>query len=121
MADWPAGLPQRLLEGATVVDDESRAISDMDSGPASVRNRFTAITQTAKGSMILTGSQLTTFYTFFRTTLRHGSLSFNWIHPFTEQACVIRFKKKPEWACIKSAPNTDDRFYQAAFDLEIEP
>lgn len=121
MADWPAGLPQRLLEGATVVDDESRAISDMDSGPSSVRNRFTAITQTAKGSMVLTGAQLETFYTFFRTTLKHGSLSFNWIHPFTEDACVIRFKKKPEWACVKSDPNTDARLYQAQMELEIQP
>jgi len=121
METWPVGLPQRLLEGATVQDDESRAISDMDSGPASVRNRFTAITQTVKGAMLLSGSQLSAFNTFFRTTLKHGALSFNWIHPFTENSCVIRFKKKPEWACVKSAPNTDDRFYQASFDLEIQP
>ncbi len=121
METWPVGLPQRLLEGATVQDEESRAISDMDSGPASVRNRFTAISQIAKGSMVLSGSQLDTFNTFFRTTLKHGSLSFNWIHPFTEDACVIRFKKKPEWACVKSDPNTDARLYQASLELEILP
>ena len=121
MENWPSTLPQRLLEGATVQDDESRAISDMDSGPASVRNRFTAITQTAKGAMVLTGAQLDTFNTFFRTTLKHGSLSFNWIHPFTEDACVVRFKKKPEWACIKSDPYLQMRFYQASLELEIQP
>jgi hypothetical protein len=121
MDNFPAELPQRLLSDCTVKDDESRAISDMDSGPASVRNRFTAITQSVKGSYILTGSQLTTFNTFFRTTLKHGSLTFAWIHPITEEYAEMRFKSKPEWSCIKSAPATDDRLYQASLELEIQP
>ena len=118
---WPATLPQRLLSDTTVKDDESRAITNMDSGPASVRNRFTAITQTVKGSIILTGAQLTIFNTFFRTTIKHGSLTFTWIHPFTEAAVDIRFKSKPEWACIKTALAVDDRLYQSSFELEIQP
>jgi len=118
---WPATLPQRLSSDASVQDDESRAMSDMDAGPASVRNRFTAITQTAKGSMILTGTQLSTFNTFFRTTIKQGSLSFSWIHPFTEEAATVRFKSKPEWKCIKPAGSVGDRLYQAALELEIQP
>ena len=121
MDTWPVTLPQRLSADTSVVDDESRAISDMDSGPASVRNRFTAITQSVKGSMVLTGAQLAIFLTFFRTTLRHGSLSFGWIHPFTEEAVEIRFKKKPEWQCIKPAPAVEDRLFQASMELEIKP
>jgi hypothetical protein len=121
MDTWPATLPQRLSSDTTVKDDDSFARSDMDSGPASVRNRFTAITQSVKGSMILNGSQLDTFYTFFRTTIKHGSLSFSWIHPFTEEAVEIRFKSKVEWACIKSASAPADRMYQASMELEILP
>ncbi len=121
MDTWPATLPQRLSCDTSVQDDESRAISDMDAGPASVRNRFTAITQTVKGSMVLTGTQLTTFNTFFRTTINNGSLSFIWIHPFTEEVATIRFKSKPEWKCIKPAESVSDRKYQASFELEIEP
>ncbi|MDD5584929.1 MAG: hypothetical protein PHV55_07740 [Candidatus Omnitrophica bacterium] len=121
MDTWPVTLPQRLSADASVQDDESRATTDMDAGPASVRNRFTAITQTAKGSMILTGAQLVTFNTFFRTTIKHGSLSFYWIHPFTEEAATIRFKSKPEWKCIKSDASVNDRLFQAAFELEIQP
>ena len=120
MDTWPVTLPQRLSADTSVVDDESRAITDMDSGPASVRNRFTAITQSVKGSMVLSGSQLATFLTFFRTTIRHGSLSFNWIHPFTEEVVEMRFKKKPEWQCIKPSPVVNDRLYQASFELEIK-
>lgn len=121
MDTWPATLPQRLSADTSVKDDESCARTDMDSGPASVRNRFTAITQSVKGSMALTGAQLTIFNTFFRSTIKNGSLSFNWIHPFTEEAVEIRFKSKPEWACIKSAPAVDDRLYQSSFELEIQP
>lgn len=114
-------LPQRLSGETSVQDDESRAITDMDAGPPSVRNRFTAITQTVKGSMVLTGSQLATFNTFFRSSLKHGSLSFSWIHPFSEEAVEIRFKKKPEWQCVKPAPAVNDRMYQATFELEVQP
>ena len=121
MDTYPATLPQRLSCDASVQDDESRASTNMDAGPASVRNRFTAITQTAKGSMVLTGAQLVIFNTFFRTTIKHGSLSFSWIHPQTEDEVTIRFKSKPEWKCIKSAPTPNDRLWQASFELEIEP
>ncbi len=121
MDTWPPTLPQRLSSDSSVQDDESRAISNMDSGPASVRNRFTAITQTVKGSIILTGAQLETFNTFFRTTIKHGSLSFYWIHPITEETATIRFKNKPEWKCIKPAPSVDDRLYQASLELEVQP
>jgi len=120
MDTWPATLPQRLSSDTTVKDDESRAITEMDSGPASVRNRFTAITQAVKGSILLTGVQLSTFQTFFRATLNHGSYSFLWIHPFTESVVTIRFKSKPEWQCIKSAASVNDRMYQASLELEIQ-
>jgi hypothetical protein len=95
----------------------------MDAGPASVRNRFTAITQTFKGSMVLTGSQLTTFNTFFRTTIKHGSLSFTWIHPQTDASATVRFKtgKKPEWQCVKPAPAPNDRIYLASLEIEVQP
>ena len=121
MDTWPATLPQRLSSDASIQDDNSCVRSDMDSGPASVRNRFTANTQSVKGSMILTGAQLVTFRTFFKTTLKNGSLSFNWIHPETEAAVVIRFKAIPEWKCIKPDPDINSRFYQAPLELEILP
>ena len=121
MDTWPATFPQRLSCDTSAQDDESRAITDMDAGPASVRNRFTAITQTIKGSMVLTGAQLATFNTFFRITIKHGSLSFNWMHPFTEETIEIRFKSKPGWKCVKSAESVNDRLYQASFELEIQP
>ena len=121
MDTWPATLPQDFGANTTVTDDESRLISQMDAGPSSVRNRYTAITQTVKTSMILTGSQMDTFLTFFRTTLNHGALSFLWTHPVTGDQATIRFKKKPEWDCIRPSSISDSRLWKGSFELEILP
>lgn len=121
MANWPSTLPQEMSAETTVQDDESRLISPMDAGPASVRNRFTAITQTIKTGMILTGSELQTFLTFFRTTLNHGRDSFTWTHPFDGSSVDMRFKTKPEWKCIKPDSDSSSRVWQADFELEVKP
>jgi len=120
MANWPATLPGMGPE-TTVQDDESRLIQSMDSGPASVRNRFTAITQTIKTTMILTGTQLATFLTFFRTTLSHGTDSFTWTHPIDGSSKDMRFKTKPQWKCLKPDSTTADRIWTADFELETLP
>jgi hypothetical protein len=121
MPNWPATLPQDLLAGASIGDDESRLTTNMDAGPASVRNRFTAITQSVKGGLILTGTELETFNTFLRTTLQHGSLAFDWTDPSTGDSVSMRFKKKPQWACIKPAAAAADRYWTAEIELEILP
>jgi hypothetical protein len=121
MADWPATLPQNFLANTSVKDDESRLTTSMDSGPASVRNRFTAISQVAKGPLVLTGAQLVIFDAFFRTTLQQGALSFTWKHPKTDATADMRFKGKPEWKCVKPASSPNDRLWMADFEIEILP
>ena len=121
MASWPAGLPQDMGADTTVQDDESRLIQQMDAGPASVRNRFTAITQTIKTTMILTGAELETFLTFFRTTLRHGQDPFTWNHPVDGSSVDMRFKKKPECSLLKPDPVAANRMWSASFELETMP
>jgi hypothetical protein len=105
----------------TVQDDESRLIQQMDAGPASVRNRFTAITQTIKTTMILTGAELETFLTFFRTTLSHGQDPFTWTHPVDGSSIDMRFKTKPEWGLVKPDPVAANRIWSASFELETMP
>lgn len=121
MADWPSSLPQNLLSGASIKDDESRLITSMDAGPASYRNRFTAVTKTITGELVLTGAQLATFYTFFRTTLLHGSLAFNWTNPEDDSAVSVRIKEKPEWQCIKGSSDPDLRLWKGKLMIEVQP
>jgi len=121
MPSWPGTLPQSLMTGASIKDDESRLISAMDSGPSSVRNRFTAITKIVKGNLLLTGTQLGYFFTFFQTTLSHGVLTFDWVSPVDGSAVVMRFKSKPEWTCVKSNSDASKRLWQAQLELEVQP
>lgn len=121
MDNWPSSLPQTFLAGVSATDDESRLTTQMDAGPSTVRNRFTAITQTIKGGIILTGSEMTIFDTFFRTTLQHGALSFTWAHPVTGESATMRFKKKPEWVCMRSASTASARLWKGEFELEVLP
>lgn len=118
-ADWPTSLPNMKL-GTSVGDEESRLISPMDSGPASVRKRFTAFTQKVDVPMVLTGAQLAIFQTFYRTTINQGTDSFNWKDPATDAAAILRFKSPPVWSSVKSGePN--DRIWKGTLSLEILP
>lgn len=121
MENWPSDLPSSFLAGVSVTDDESRLTTQMDAGPSTVRNRFTAITQTIKGGMILTGAEMVIFDTFLRTTLQHGALAFTWTHPVTGESASMRFKKKPEWGCMRSASTASARLWKGEFELEVLP
>jgi hypothetical protein len=121
MANWPETLPQQMGPDTSVKDEESRAIQSMDSGPASVRNRFTAIVQTIDTTIILTGAELVIFQTFFRTTLSHGQDRFTWTHPVDGSSVEMRFKTKPQWSCIRPHVNASERLWQAGLELEVLP
>jgi len=120
MANWPASLPQVQFLGVSTQDDDSRLISPMDAGPSSVRNRYTANTKSIKTPIILTGAQLATFNTFYRTTLNHGTDSFTWTDPEDDSSATFRFKTPPAWTAIKPG-DSSERLWQGNLDLEILP
>jgi hypothetical protein len=120
MSNWPAELPQKQFLGTTIQDDESRIIQTMDAGPASVRNRFTAITQSVNCPIVLTGAQRAIFNTFYRTTLNHGTNSFTWTDPTTDQSVTFRFKRPPTWQAI-SPGSVNNRIWRSNLELEILP
>lgn len=120
MSSWPATLPQTALLGATIGDDESRLISSMDAGPALVRKRFTSFTQSIAAPIILTGAQLATFNTFYRTTLNQGTNSFTWKNPADDSTVSMRFKKPPVWQSIRSG-SPDERLWRSTLELEVLP
>lgn len=121
MSSWPSTLPQKQFQGVSVQDDESRLISQMDAGPASIRNRFTAVPQTVTTRIVLTGEEYETFKTFLRTTLNHGTNSFDWTDPGDGTTVTFRFRQKPTFTCIKTNSDPDLRLWEAVLNLEILP
>lgn len=92
MTVWPPSLPQRLLlDGYGDTADSGSIRTDMDAGPAFVRQRFTAVSTQVAGSLVLTRAQTQTLDTFFHQTLQEGSQPFTWVHPRTGAAATMRF------------------------------
>jgi len=93
MASWPSipffdarqGFNEAAPVGATIR-------TQMDAGPVKVRRRFTAAPiQVQVRIPHLTKSELATFRTFYRDTIKMGSLSFTGTHPVTGATESFRF------------------------------
>jgi hypothetical protein len=90
---WPSTLQQLISEsnfGYEIADTALR--TDMDIGPQKVRRRFTKSVNTMSGSIYVTTTEFTTFYTFYNTTLNGGTLPFEFEHPITKELKEWRFK-----------------------------
>lgn len=122
MAVWPGTLPQRLLQnpGLTESPPDTRLETEMDAGPAKVRNRFTAAPRPIRGAIGLTLAQRATLETFFITTLHNGVDRFDWIHPTTGSAATFRFKRTGEGPGIVYRQAEPD-YVVAELTLEIVP
>lgn len=116
---WPASptLPQRLLaETYSEGFADGRLVSQMETGPAKVRRRSSAMPRPIKGEMIMTAAQVASLRTFFNTTLIGGSLPFNFPDPITYPTTIlVRF------AGGVPAVSAFGSRYKVALDLEILP
>lgn len=116
MSEWPDSLPYRPLVADYAEKRQDGAIrSDMDSGPAKVRRRFTVVVETFAIGLSLSSDQYDTLLDFFSLTLEEGTLAFDWIHPRTEEPKSCRFVGPPT---LKA--QTPARF-KISFQMEILP
>lgn len=121
MASWPASLPQSLLYDLTEKRQAGKVRSQMDTGPAKQRKRFTAVTKEYDGALVLTQAQVATFKTFYETTLGEGAVSFTWIDPFLDTSASLRFRDEPEITLIRPSDTLGDRLYRVTMPLEMLP
>jgi len=73
MATWPTTLPVPMLEGYELESGDPTARSDMESGPARVRRRFTAAPDEISLSVLLTEEQMNTFRDFWKNDWYQGA------------------------------------------------
>lgn len=122
MATWPSTLPQSLLATLTRKRQPGKLRSPMDTGPAKQRARFTAaVKQFPDAEDLFTGAQLTTFGTFYETTLGQGAASFTWIDPITDASASLRFMGEPEEQLVRADDDPDLRLYRVKLPLELLP
>lgn len=121
MPTWPATLPQSLLASLKRTRQSGKVRSDMDTGPAKQRARFTAVALHYDGSLMLTGTQLAAFETFYEDTLGQGAVAFDWIDPVTDVAASLRFRSDPEDTLVRAHDDPDKRLYSVTMPLERLP
>ncbi|KKN90083.1 hypothetical protein LCGC14_0231960 [marine sediment metagenome] len=84
MPAWPANLPQNpLLEGYQEQAPNLSIRTQMDSGPAKVRKRFTSGVRSLVWNFILGSTEVDNLDAFYLTTIEGGSLSFTHTDPRT--------------------------------------
>lgn len=97
MNTWPATLPSRpLLEGATESWPDVVIRSNTDTGPAKLRQRYTAGVTRFYAQFVLNSTQVGTFETFFKTTISNGATAFTMANPRTGTSVTMRFVGVPQ-------------------------
>lgn len=120
MRVWPDFMPEPVFADISISAPQGAVIrTQMDSGPAKQRPRFTAASRTV-GLVFdgLTAVNLGAFEAFFEVTLAMGSLDFEMPHPINDVARRFRFIGDGDPYSI--APIGEDA-YQVSCNLELLP
>lgn len=121
MTAWPSELPQSQFIGTSEEDEDAVLRTPMDAGPPTRRNKYTAHIMTVRVPIVLTGAQKAVFDTFYRTTLKNGSLSFTWDSPTDDSAMTYAFKAPVRWTLIRGGYSPATRVWQGTLELEKQP
>lgn len=90
---YPNTLPQFVMEGGYSETIQDQTIeSQMDTGPAKIRRRFTKSLRRFNIQLMMTPAQTATFESFWQNDCKGGSLPFDWVHPRTRAAATLRFR-----------------------------
>lgn len=93
-ATWPTALPQYVLQqGFREQMPDTLLETQMEAGPAKSRRRYTTGYRQFGVALAMTATQRAIFDSFFVTTLKGGSLPFDWKDPVTQAAATFRFRK----------------------------
>jgi hypothetical protein len=118
-ANWPSNLPQQVYteDGPTYQGQSNVIRTDMTTGPAKVRRRFTAISADVTAQLELSKSELAILQDFVQNTL--GEVDpFNWTNPYNGTPASFRFKEG--WSSVKLKRFAND-LWTVSMELEMLP
>lgn len=114
MAIWPGSLPSAfLVDTEDGQDRQNRDEFDTDYGPSLYGRRYTGRVADHSGVMAMNKTQKDALKTFFRTTLKDGSLEFTMNNAITDNTSKT---------CRMSAPQihrVNNVFFRVAVAFEI--
>jgi len=113
---YPKSLPQLDTVSYEVPDTRLRSAPDV--GPVSMRNRTTSARDTVTGRLVFKAHQCTEFLAFYKTTLKGGTLTFNWEHPIDDTPVEMSFVSISDFKPERSGHATN-RLWSLQVKLEI--
>lgn len=97
VANWPSTLPQQWLARGFQYSSEGFAVrTAVDQGPPFQRPRYSVPAEVFAASIVVTKTQLDTFWTWYHSDLASGAMPFNHTHPLTGDPAVLRFNVTQE-------------------------
>ena len=116
MTTWPDTLPASpLLENFRELLPETTIRTDMDTGPAKIRQRTTAAVGSLMVNYLLSTAETIALDAFYQTTLFGGSGAFDYTHPRTGATLSCRFVSPPEYAPVNG------NYFKVTLTLEVLP
>jgi hypothetical protein len=116
MAAWPETLPQSpLVEGFRETPANTALRTEMETGPAKLRQRTTAATATLSLTFIISTAQLAVLDGFYADTLQGGTLAFDFTHPVTGETVNCRFRQPPARGTLNGG------YFRVSVELEVLP
>jgi len=116
MTIWPQTLPlYPLLENYVETVPNTSIRTEMEQGPAKVRQRTTAGVRKLSLSYFLSKEQISELDEFYITGLKGGSMAFDFIHPRNDSDISCRFVSPPEYKAANGS------YFKVNIELEILP
>ena len=116
MAVWPSSLPQIAIGDEFEESADSNVIrSEVDVGPAKLRQRYTAEIKRYRFPLILTTTQVGTLETFFTATIGYGTLPFDWLNQRTRATVSLLLVNRPAYRELAGD------LWRTSLDLELRP
>lgn len=119
MANWPSNLPQQAYtdSGPSYAGQSNVIRTDMNTGPAKMRRRFTAISADVTVQLEMSEAEIAILENFVKNTLGEVG-QFNWVNVYNGSAAVYRFKEG--WSSVKLKWFGND-IWTVSMDLEQMP
>lgn len=118
---WPGGLPQKQFLRITMRTPDNTIRTRMDSGPDKIRRKGTTRPIPIDIPMLIDGDQRATFDIFYDTTLKAGSLPFDWEDPRDDAIVEYRFLRSTTWVLTDGDDTSTKRRWRGLLRLERMP
>lgn len=115
MPAYPASLPAPLIGSLKESKPDLLIRTSMDAAVDKVRRRYSQGATKLSYQIILEESQVSTLDTFYTTTIKSGSLTFDYTHPRTGASVTARWINPPTYELLNY------KHYKVTVELEILP